>query len=116
MSKLNTALESTLTFVTQYPARSRCRYQLLNKTDRQLEDIGVSREKLEAGVSAWPWTVIESELHSTSTATILQPVAERQSVDSSAWQDSARTQTTQPDAVDMEQPIEESSEQFARAA
>jgi len=38
-------------------ARHRTREVLLRTSDRMLEDAGFSRELLEKGVSAWPWTV-----------------------------------------------------------
>ena len=36
-------------------SNSRLRHQLLNMSDRQLEDFSFSRELLLEGVSAWPW-------------------------------------------------------------
>ena len=38
-------------------ARERVRSELLRRSDRQLEDIGVSRELLQRGARAWPWRV-----------------------------------------------------------
>lgn len=38
-------------------SRSRARRELLGRSDRLLADIGISRERLEAGVRAWPWRV-----------------------------------------------------------
>ncbi len=38
-------------------ARARTRRVLLDRGDRFLEDVGISRELLEAGVHAWPWRV-----------------------------------------------------------
>ncbi|MFK7855232.1 MAG: DUF1127 domain-containing protein [Granulosicoccus sp.] len=36
--------------------RSQARHVLMAKSDAILEDLGISRELLESGVSAWPWT------------------------------------------------------------
>lgn len=36
--------------------RSQARHVLMAKSDSILEDLGISRELLESGVSAWPWT------------------------------------------------------------
>lgn len=41
-------------------ARADARRRLLSMSDRNLEDIGISRKLLEQGVAAWPWR--ESEL------------------------------------------------------
>lgn len=38
-------------------AKERVREELLRRSDRQLDDIGVSRELLLQGVKAWPWRV-----------------------------------------------------------
>jgi uncharacterized protein YjiS (DUF1127 family) len=40
-------------------ARVRARNSLLALNDRQLDDIGVSRELLLQGVSAWPWCEVK---------------------------------------------------------
>ena len=40
-----------------YLTRRRDRNLLLRQTDRTLADIHVSRELLDLGVKAWPWTV-----------------------------------------------------------
>lgn len=41
--------------VLQARARAAAREQLLQLSDRILDDVGMSRELLEQGVSAWPW-------------------------------------------------------------
>ncbi len=38
-------------------AKERVRGELLRRSDRQLEDIGVSRELLRRGAKAWPWRI-----------------------------------------------------------
>jgi len=40
-----------------YLAKDRARRELLMQSDRFLEDVGMSRELLEAGVHAWPWRI-----------------------------------------------------------
>ena len=44
-------------FLTAIERRSQriARRELLNMSDRQLEDFGISRHSLMEGVSAWPW-------------------------------------------------------------
>ncbi len=46
---------SVISSVLTWIHRSRLRKQLLQRSDRLLADIGVSRELLEAGVRAFPW-------------------------------------------------------------
>jgi len=41
---------------------------LLNQSDRALEDMGVSRELLEGGISNWPWTTPAEDGFSLHTA------------------------------------------------
>ena len=41
--------------------RKHAREALLGKSDRLLEDMGISRDLLEKGVDHWPWTLIESQ-------------------------------------------------------
>lgn len=36
-------------------ALRKTRIQLLNLSDNQLEDVGISRELLKEGISSWPW-------------------------------------------------------------
>lgn len=52
MKKMAQALERGFTNV----GRRRAREYLLRQSDRILEDAGLSRELLEHGVSAWPWS------------------------------------------------------------
>ncbi len=52
--------------------RNRVRHELLMMNDRNLKDIGFSRELLEKGVSAWPWRV------ETVEADVLQPEFKQQ--------------------------------------
>ena len=73
-------------FKTNVSGRRRARRLLLSKTDRQLLDMGFSRELLEQGVKAWPWlsdtdSLQESarqapviQLHAHRTATIKEPL------------------------------------------
>jgi uncharacterized protein YjiS (DUF1127 family) len=46
--------------------RARVRCTLLALDDRLLKDVGVSRELLLQGVSAWPWREVEVETASAS--------------------------------------------------
>ncbi len=39
----------------QNTALRRTRIQLLQMTDRQLEDVGISRTLLQKGIANWPW-------------------------------------------------------------
>lgn len=39
--------------------RARVRQELLRMSDRALLDAGFSRERLEAGVGAWPWRLVD---------------------------------------------------------
>lgn len=40
-----------------YLAKDRARRELLMQSDRFLDDVGLSRDLLEAGVRAWPWRI-----------------------------------------------------------
>lgn len=54
-NKLSIAKKILNTF--ELIGRNRVRHELLMMSDRNLKDIGFSRELLEKGVSAWPWRV-----------------------------------------------------------
>jgi uncharacterized protein YjiS (DUF1127 family) len=41
--------------------RKQARAALLGKSNRVLEDIGISRDLLEKGTEFWPWTLVESQ-------------------------------------------------------
>lgn len=56
MNMINT-IKNTFANASQYTSKARSRRQLLDLSDRQLADFGISRELLEEGVSAWPWRV-----------------------------------------------------------
>lgn len=59
-------------------ARRRARRTLLRMNDRLLADMGVSRERLEQGVKAWPWRVeADSAGESTMTTSAVAPDAYR---------------------------------------
>ncbi len=51
VNRIITAIEHRL----EIAARARTRRELLDRSDRFLEDVGISRALLEAGVHAWPW-------------------------------------------------------------
>ncbi len=55
MSGIFEALNNSFTRFMTNAARNRLRHNLLSRSDRFLDDIGVSRELLEEGVGAWPW-------------------------------------------------------------
>lgn len=57
MSGTLAALKMSFTQLMTNAARNRIRHDFLARGDRFLADIGVSRELLEDGVGAWPWTV-----------------------------------------------------------
>lgn len=42
-------------------ALEKTRYELMSLTDRQLEDVGVSRGLLNEGVEKWPWREVEGQ-------------------------------------------------------
>ncbi len=48
--------------------RVRARNSLLELNDRLLEDISVSRELLNQGISAWPWRIESAEIHALKPA------------------------------------------------
>lgn len=41
--------------------RERVRKELLNMTPHQLKDVGFSRDRLERGISEWPWRIDTAE-------------------------------------------------------
>lgn len=45
----------------EYYGRIKSRQILLNLSDRQLEDAGISKELLLQGTNAWPWRIEEQE-------------------------------------------------------
>lgn len=55
-------------------AKERVREELLRRSDRQLDDIGVSRELLLQGVKAWPWRVNATDGANATLVQDLQPV------------------------------------------
>lgn len=46
-------------FFSLWSRRAKCRRQLLDLSERTLEDIGYSRALLEQGVGSWPWRIVE---------------------------------------------------------
>ncbi|MDO6460036.1 DUF1127 domain-containing protein [Granulosicoccaceae sp. 1_MG-2023] len=48
-----------LTAVFETVGRERARRELLNLSDRYLEDLGFSRALLQEGAEAWPWRTEE---------------------------------------------------------
>lgn len=48
-------------------ANERTARELYALTDEQLENIGVSREKLEQGAAAFPWKVEQNEVPTSAT-------------------------------------------------
>lgn len=57
---MNTIVNSLVNVYRRFETRrtlAQARYELLDHSDRQLADIGVSRELLQQGVQAWPWRV-----------------------------------------------------------
>ena len=60
----------------------RARRELLASSDRQLSDIGFSRELLEQGVKAWPWRVTPDSPTDFSAASVavVEPVADHRFV------------------------------------
>lgn len=55
LNRIITAIQHRL----ELTARARTRRVLLDRSDRFLEDVGISRRLLEAGVHAWPWREID---------------------------------------------------------
>lgn len=55
MNNILTNLKESFVNAAMRSSKSRLRLQLLDMSDRQLEDFGFSRESLQAGISAWPW-------------------------------------------------------------
>ncbi len=51
VNRIITAIQHRL----ELSARARTRRVLLDRSDRLLEDAGISRALLQAGVHAWPW-------------------------------------------------------------
>lgn len=56
----NTMGRSYDTYMTAL-GRQQARRILLNQSDHTLKDLGISRAKLEQGVKAWPWKVLEDQ-------------------------------------------------------
>lgn len=57
MFELSKRMIAAIQYRLEVTARARTRRILLDRSDRFLEDVGISRELLEAGVHAWPWRV-----------------------------------------------------------
>lgn len=53
--KFFSVLKNAVVRSSEYAGRSKAMHELLNMSDRQLQDFGFSRELLEVGVGAWPW-------------------------------------------------------------
>jgi len=56
---MSALFEKLGTRYTQYmirQGRNQARHVLLSQSDNVLEDLGISRDLLEAGVNAWPWS------------------------------------------------------------
>lgn len=66
MNKLTAFMKKFANGVERY-GQHRVRNELLAMSDRQLTDIGYSRDLLRKGVDFWPWrleqTTIQSEAH-----------------------------------------------------
>jgi uncharacterized protein YjiS (DUF1127 family) len=56
-----TQIKTVLADLFIMAGRARTRYSLLALDDRLLKDVGVSRELLLQGISAWPWREVEVE-------------------------------------------------------
>ena len=55
MSHMIQTVKTGLKTVFERAGRARLRRELLKHDERTLEDMGFSRELLEAGVGSWPW-------------------------------------------------------------
>lgn len=55
MSTMIQTVKSGLSTLFERTERARLRRELLKYDERTLEDMGFSRELLEAGAGAWPW-------------------------------------------------------------
>lgn len=53
--KFLTKMIEAMQFAAEMRAREIVRREFMHMSDRQLEDIGISRERLEWGSGAWPW-------------------------------------------------------------
>lgn len=116
MTTLNTLLKDTLTFARHYPSRSRCRQQLLGMSDRHLQDIGVSRSKLEAGVSSWPWAAVESAVITRRVEKIHQAVTELNSYSDNDLQDLGLNRSTLAKAVRKGKTASSAAQPLTQAA
>ncbi len=64
--------------ILQRSAMRQTRVQLMRMSDRQLEDIGISRELLSRGISEWPWReeTVTDQPQKLTTAEINKAVRE----------------------------------------
>ncbi len=53
--KLFKKMIAAMQFANEMRAREIVRQEFMRMNDRQLEDLGISRERLEWGAGAWPW-------------------------------------------------------------
>jgi uncharacterized protein YjiS (DUF1127 family) len=61
MMKTNSAYTRITRQLALWSRRAKSRRQLLDLSERTLEDIGYSRALLEQGVGSWPWRIAEGE-------------------------------------------------------
>ena len=77
MSTVINRLSTTAAALGSYLTHRRDREMLLKLDDRQLADIGISRELLDSGVTAWPWKVnVEDQTVRFATGRLEAAVAE----------------------------------------
>lgn len=61
MSWFKAVMKTFINEIEHY-GRHRARQQLLMMSDRQLADVGYSRELLQKGVSSWPWIEVPTQI------------------------------------------------------
>jgi len=72
MSTNTNAIKSLASNLSMYLSKRRDRKLLLALDDRTLADISISRELLEEGVRAWPWTIPSDSAYVAVTASSLR--------------------------------------------
>ena len=72
-------LKANMELAVAMRAREEARCTLLRMSDRNLQDIGISREKLEMGVGAWPWQV-DGKGRAADTDKTITPAMRKQAI------------------------------------
>ncbi|MBX3685030.1 MAG: hypothetical protein KF909_02765 [Rhodocyclaceae bacterium] len=68
MSGIYEVIKTVPARCSAYLDKARLRREFLSRSDRFLDDVGLSRDLLEQGVGAWPWKSSEQNCSTRATA------------------------------------------------